>query len=101
LAKAKAGGSQTQEIEAELERAWEEISELKRERDHAREQASELSAELEAQKAAWATVQQAYPKPQFLPGPTIPEPVGPSLCRSDKLTQFARCLRLRKFFLKW
>ena len=78
LAQAKAGGSEMQEIEAELEGAWDEIAQLKRERDQAKEQVSELSAELEAQKAAWGTVQQAYAKPRSLSDPAMAEPESPT-----------------------
>ena len=41
------------QILTELERAWDEIEQLKLERDEARNQASELSRELESQKEAW------------------------------------------------
>lgn len=41
------------QIMRELERAWDEVEQLKLERDEARNQASELSRELEAQKEAW------------------------------------------------
>lgn len=41
------------QILTELERAWDEIEQLKLERDEARNQAAELSRELESQKEAW------------------------------------------------
>jgi hypothetical protein len=78
LGKAEAIGAETKEIEAELERAWDEIAQLKWERDEAKEQVSALSADLEAQKAAWATVQQAHTRPQSLPGPALLPAPGPS-----------------------
>ena len=41
------------QIMKELERAWDEIKQVRQERDEARGQVSELTRELEAQKAAW------------------------------------------------
>lgn len=70
LAQAKARGSEIQEIEEELEKAWDTISQLEQERDQLKEQVSELSSELGAQKAAWAT---AYSKPQSLSAPVTTE----------------------------
>lgn len=73
LAQAKAGGTELQEIETELARAWDEIDQLKRERDQAKEQVSELNANLETQKAAWGTVQQASARSQSPLAATSPK----------------------------
>lgn len=52
-------GNDLHEIEDALCNAWKEIDQLKQERDLVKEQVSELEQELEAQKAAWAEVQQS------------------------------------------
>ncbi len=61
------------QILTELERAWDEIEQLKLERAEARNQVAELSRELESQKEAWA----AFKGPR---GPGMPgeAPVPPS-----------------------
>ncbi len=60
-------------IMKELERAWDEIKQLKQERDEARNQASELARELEMQKAAWTEVHRGPRQPVVAP----PPPRGP------------------------
>lgn len=90
LAQARAGGTQIQEIETELERAWDEIYQLRRERDEVKEQVSELSAELEAQKAAWATVQQATTGSQSGICPATSEPEAPKFCNVAEVVEWAR-----------
>jgi regulator of replication initiation timing len=90
LAQAKSGDSEIRQIEEELERAWDENTKLKLERDQAKEQISELSSELEAQKAAWATVQQPYTKPQSLSGPVTSEQEGPSFDNVAEVIAWAK-----------
>lgn len=63
------------QILKELERAWDEIVQLKLERDEARNQAAELSRELESHKEAW----QAYKggRGPNLPTDGAPQPRAP------------------------
>ncbi|HZZ79967.1 MAG TPA: hypothetical protein VFE62_15720 [Gemmataceae bacterium] len=60
------------QILTELERAWEEIEQLKVDRDEARSQVSELSRELEMQREAW----QAFKGPRG-PGGEVAAPPAP------------------------
>ena len=45
--------AETRQFLEELERAWDEVEQLKQERDQARNQLSEVTRDLESQKAAW------------------------------------------------
>src|SRR5262249_4112014 len=66
---------ETHEILKELERAWDEAKQFRRERDEARAQVGELTRELESHQAAWAQFRHAPAKPLTAGEVPVPVPV--------------------------
>ena len=75
------------QIMKELERAWDEIEELKLERDAARNQVSELTRELESQKQAWGVYKGQKPVAAAAPDTQIERPPVRSVAEAIERAQ--------------